>query len=499
MGDVNAIKLGMWVTLKLRSTRNLNIRALDDSIPDESALTGHDRGFFPYHPLTADGAYKTPEALCYNKGFEKSVSERWNYEVPDVPAIKNDFTNRISYSDVHVNDAFKNGFRVFQGTHYRDYPKTYGSITKLVELRGSLLCVFEHGIALIPVNERAVAGEGSGGNIYINTSNVLPENPKIISDTFGSQWKDSIIKTPRGVYGVDTIGKKIWRTNGEELDFISDFKVQEFLNQNISLTERELLPVIGVRNVKTHYNKFKGDVMFTFYDNLYGFEEKVWNLCFNENLQRWVTFYSWLPSYSENIYNQYFSFDRNTSKWISKLGVSKYANDFADGVTLDNVVIDSNTWSTDLHLSNRTLPTGTGVKSIIEFELVRDNYQNHKLFEIVPTNRKDDSGHTIYSLKLREGVTYESLKSELYERNENGSIKKDDERGIRIYLDRDKQTNPDKIVRLLNIRAKIKVEYDNPDGDVALGEAYASGYNNKTIVDQGYYESVVAVIPKYNM
>lgn len=43
------------------------------------------------------------------------------------------------------------------------------------------------------------------------------------------------------------------------------------------------------------------------------------------------------------------------------------------------------------------------------------------------------------------------------------------------------------------------MEYDNPSGDVALGEAYASGYNNKTIVDQSYYESVVAVIPKYNM
>ncbi|MGM9965217.1 MAG: hypothetical protein ACI32Z_08775 [Clostridium sp.] len=41
-------------------------------------------------------------------------------------------------------------------------------------------------MALIPINERAIAGEGSGGNVYINTSNVLPENPKIISDTFGS-------------------------------------------------------------------------------------------------------------------------------------------------------------------------------------------------------------------------------------------------------------------------------------------------------------------------
>jgi hypothetical protein len=45
-------------------------------------------------------------------------------------------------------------------------------------------------------------------------------------------------------------------------------RVQEFLNQNISLTERELTPIIGVRNVKTVYNAFKHDVMFTFYDNL---------------------------------------------------------------------------------------------------------------------------------------------------------------------------------------------------------------------------------------
>nr|DAT46343.1 MAG TPA: trimer Lung surfactant protein D coiled-coil trimerization [Caudoviricetes sp.] len=31
---------------------------------------------------------------------------------------------------------------------------------------------------------------------------------------YGSQWQESIIKTPYYVYGVDTVGKKIWRTNG---------------------------------------------------------------------------------------------------------------------------------------------------------------------------------------------------------------------------------------------------------------------------------------------
>ena len=484
LGDVNAIKLGMWVTITVRSTKNLNIRGIDDSNVDETALTGHPRGFYPYHPISGEGAYKTPEALCYNKGFEKSLSERYNFEVPDVPAIKNDFTNRIAYSDIHVNDAFKNGFRVFQGTHYRDYPKTYGSITKIVELRGNLLCVFEHGVALIPVNERAVAGEGAGGNVYINTSNVLPENPKVLSDTFGSQWRDSVIKTPRAVYGVDTIGKKIWRTNGESFECISDFKTQEFLNQNISLTERELEPVIGIRNVKSHFNRFKNDVMFTFYDNLYGFEERAWNLCFNEDLQKWITFYSWMPSYSENIYNQYFSFDRNTSKWISKLGVSHYGNDFSDGVTLEDNTIAENGLTTTLHLSNRTLPTGDNVEYTIEYTLERDNYGNYKLFSI--------NGD-----QLKFIGNYNDITSEFYERDESGAIKKDD-RGRRIWLDTEQQKNPDKVVLLLNIRANIKVTYLGND-NVSLGEAYASGFTDRTFIDAGYYQSVVAVIPKYNM
>ena len=523
LGDVNAIKIGMWITFQVVSSYNLNIRSLDDSNADEMALTGHARGFYPYYGMSVDGSYKTPEALCYNKGFGKSLSERYNYEVPDVPAIKNDFTNRIAYSDIHVNDAFKNGFRVFRSTHYRDYPKTYGQITKLVEFRGNLICVFEHGVALIPVNERAVAGEGAGGNVYINTSNVLPENPKIISDTFGSQWKDSVIKTPMGVYGVDTIGKKIWRTNGESFECISDFKVQEFLNQNISLGERELEPIIGVRNVKTHYNRYKQDVMFTFYDNLYGFEEKVWNLCFNELQQKWITFYSWVPSYSENIYNQYFSFDRNTSKWITKLGVSHSDNDFSDGVVLSNNVIPNDAKSGyrigELSLANRTLPEGEGVSVEVQYELVRDNYKNMDNFEIVEEGGK-------YYLQLKVDAT--ELCSELYVRgtkSSNGQYEQiitdpvtqkeewinncvlssvyticKDDRGRRINLqssDPDLRLNMSKIVSLLNIRANILVTYNGETP--SLAEAYTSGFKNGTEVNAGYYESVVAVIPQYNM
>ena len=376
LGDVNAVQLGLWVTSTYRSSINMNIRGVNASYVSETSAIGHPRGFYPLYAMSTGGNYKVPEAQCYNKGFSISLSEKWNALVPDVPAIKNDFSNRIIYSDIHVNDAYKNGFRVFKSTNFRDYSKSYGSIIKLIAINDNLLCVFEHGIALIPVNERALAGYGEGGQVFINTSNVLPENPRIISDTYGSQWADSVIKTPSGIYGVDTVAKKIWKFNGDQITTISDLKVQEFLNNHITLGEREIIPVIGVRNVKTLYNAFKHDVMFTFYDNLRGFSEEVWNLCYNEPLDKFVTFYSWVPSYMESIDNIPFSFDRNTSKWISKLGISKSENNWSDGIVLSSVEIKDANWTAELSLNSNL-----NSKNLI-FTLERDQFGNMELFEI---------------------------------------------------------------------------------------------------------------------
>lgn len=621
LGDINAVELGMWVTFKIRSSNNLNIRTIDNSYVNEAAMTGNPRGFFPYSPMTTEGCYKIPESQIYNKGFSKSLSERWNFELPDVPYIKNWFGTRIMYSDIHVNDAYKNGFRVFQGTHYRDYTREYGEIVKLVSLESNLLCVFEHGVALIPVNERAVAGEGAGGNIYINTSNVLPENPKIISDMFGSQWPESILKVPgktgdsaQYVYGVDTVAKKIWRTDGNTLTCISDFRVQEFLNKNITLGERELTPKIGIRNVKTVYNAFKRDVLFTFYDNTYGFEEKVWNLCWNELLQKFITFYSWVPSYMENINNMPFSFDRNTSKWIAKLGTSHTESSFADGITLSNVIIENlenkngevvtnfrvpvsyinkrGEWVTTnysiandnksrkkyigvLSLSNRILPDSQ-LHYQVSYSLQRDQYGNYKKFEIVPLNCGDSVGGIylpddamfagafmpLYCLKFKEGgdeytpvfykdgqeltqvsdgagdtfytyqplYTSKALLSELYYRNKAKHVYADydtnkiklgdtvdgetleiqdmleypifkDITGKRPTLPREEMLNADKIVTLLNIKATISIVDDYNASK--LSDAYynmKAGFQSGTsLIDGGYYESVVGIAPRWNL
>lgn len=322
-GDVNAVKIGHWVTVKVFSNINLSFRCTDSSYPTEIGLTGRVRSFYPLQAMDVTGESKIPESSLSSAGLSKTVSDKYYFEQPDVPAIKNKFHTRIMYSDIAINDAYKNGYRVFRNNNYRDYPLMYGSLTKIIEYSGTLLCIFEHGVAMIPVNERALATNSQGGNVFITTQNVLPENPLILSNTYGSQWPESIIKTPYSVYGVDTVAKKIWKLAYGKGKYsivpISDFKVQKFLNDNITLSEHETTPVIGIRNVKTHYNPFKNDIMFTFYDDINTIEEKVWNLCYNEALEKFSTFYSWVPSYSESIDNIFFTFDRNASKTIAKL------------------------------------------------------------------------------------------------------------------------------------------------------------------------------------
>ena len=459
-GDVNAIQLGSWITFKVCSSYNLSIRSLDPSYPTEEGLTGLKRGFYPLQELSPAGATKIPESSVINGGYSSTTSEKQAFTLPDVPYIKNRFDTRIMYSDISVGDAFKNGFRVFQMTHYRDYPRTYGGIMKMIELFGNILCIFEHGIALIPVNERAVAGEGSGGNVFINTSNVLPENPKMLSDTYGTQWPESVVQTPYFVYGVDTVGKKIWRTNGDQFEIISDFKIQEFLNENITLSEREMTPIIGVRNVKGHYNAFKQDVMFTFYDDLYGFEEKVWNICYNEVMQKFVTFYSWVPSYSANIDNIYFSFNRDTSKWISKLASSSSLSTSADGVVLSNVVIDD--WEvkngmklTKLGLVNRSLPNtqNTGLEIELTYEIVKDNFGMYKHFKIITEGEKQNK------------VSYLALKEDF------------------------EWTVP---VVQLNLQSTIDYLYSSESAPQDLDD-YVAGWKDYVTYNAGLYQSSIAI------
>lgn len=318
--DVNAVPLGYWVTVKVCSNTNLAMRDIDFSNPMEEAVHRKKRGFYPYHSI--DMQDSLPESTVMNSGISKTLGQKQYFEIPDVPFIRTSFTNRINYSNKLQSSSFVNGTRIFESQNYQDYTMEHGALVKLVEWYGTLIAVMEHGVLMIPVNERAMMTNAQGENVYINTENVLPKNPKVLSNTFGSIWADSVIKTSKYIYGIDTVGKKIWRTNGEQFEVISDLKIQKFLNDNINLKESDKDITIGNNFIKSHYNAFKQDIMFVFkYGNV------NWNLCWNELLNKWITQYTWFPEFSENINNIFYTF-ANRSKHENKESIL-YKHGFA--------------------------------------------------------------------------------------------------------------------------------------------------------------------------
>ena len=406
--DLNAIQMGSWITFKLRSYMNYALRSDDHSYVSEEAVMGSPRSFYPKSSLLYRGANKLPDSYLYNDAYRATLGFKCYVTLEDINYLKNTFHNRIQYSAIAIRDSFKNNYRYSLSTYFRDYSSEYGGITKLIEFNGNLLVIFEHGIGLAAINERILMGEGDGQPVFINTKNVLPEELVIVSDTYGSQWPESVIKSENGiVYGVDTVNKKIWSVTTSGLSLLSDLKVNSFLTKNITLSQQELTPFIGLKNVKTHYNNNKKDVIFTFYNEVYQDEEKVWSLCFNELLQQFITFYSWIPSYSENIDTQFFTFNRNTSKYMALLSRSNFHVAKNTGILLDTPVIEVNDSKIEIPIRYRDvsneystiLGDGDEIKHYREnynkkltFELLSDHWKNYKLFEFI----KDGESNVIY-------------------------------------------------------------------------------------------------------
>ena len=303
--DIDAVPIGHWMTYKCMSNYNTGLRCVDPFQIEEQALMGNPRSFYPLQGISTKSSNKIPESNLMNDGYNSLLGVKRNFSFEIVPYVKDIFDTRIMFSNIQVDGAFKNSYKVFQGLSYEDIDRQYGSIVKILPWGVNLFCVFEHGLAIIPVNEKALLQTTQGANIHMYGTGVLQKQVVLISDTVGSRWKDSIIKTPIGIYGVDADNHKIWRyTDDKKLEIISDFKIQRYLHDNIDLKESDKFTILGSRNIKTHYNAFKGDIMFTYYN-----KDRIWNICYNEHIGKWITRYSWTPLMSENIDHSMFSFD----------------------------------------------------------------------------------------------------------------------------------------------------------------------------------------------
>jgi len=121
-----------------------------------------------------------------SQGYGATVGQRRAFIAADVPYVKELFDSRVMFSNVQSWGDFANAYRVFQALDYRDVERQYGAIVKLVPYNNQLLCVFEHGVGLIPINEKALVTTTSGQNIHMYGATTIQNQITPINTDFGS-------------------------------------------------------------------------------------------------------------------------------------------------------------------------------------------------------------------------------------------------------------------------------------------------------------------------
>lgn len=284
--DGRNIPAGFTISMYQESSYNTNLRnpvRYDASEPE-------DRSFFPFQPkgdYVAWRDYRYPETLNCSPGYSPGLGSK--VFIPSdslAPAIVTDFFSRISHSARHIPNAFRNGYRSFTGDNFRDYDSSLGRIVEMQNHRNQLLTVFEHGVGIMPVEERVLVGQDSSGPVSAEPDGVLPPNMGYPSRQIGSQHPKSIIQSPSAVYGIDVDKKKIWQMR-DTLISISDDQVSSFLENN---------PIV---NPRSGYDFKYNEVLFTT-DN--------WTLCFREGMEKFTSFYSFLPTHYASRGSQMYGF-----------------------------------------------------------------------------------------------------------------------------------------------------------------------------------------------
>lgn len=93
---------------------------------------GNPRSFVPATDISTKSSTKILESALLNEGYNSTLGVRKNFAFEVLPYVKDEFDTRIMFSNVQVDGAFKNSYKVFQGLSYEDMDRQYGGLIKIL-------------------------------------------------------------------------------------------------------------------------------------------------------------------------------------------------------------------------------------------------------------------------------------------------------------------------------------------------------------------------------
>jgi hypothetical protein len=208
----------------------------------------------------------------HNAGYSRVPDAKQFIVRPTTLREDNILDTRVYASERKINVELEDNWLTFR--NFLDIEPAHGPLTKLHIFKNELFFFQPRAIGVLSVDQRELAQKESSIALTLGTGGVL-DRFDYLTTSSGTSLKDSICNSRLGIYYVDDHNKAIARM-GEAPEFISDLAGMKSFLRNADLSQC----IAG-------YNPRLNTVLFKIGDKL---------LSFNENIQKFTTFYTSNPS-----------------------------------------------------------------------------------------------------------------------------------------------------------------------------------------------------------
>ena len=175
---------------------------------------------YPVISRNSLGEFKAIYLYPYNFGYSVQNEVKTWTTYPKTYKRRNEYPERIIYSDQKVLNSNVNGFDRFRALSFYDMQGGYGAICKLDLLPSDKpVCVQRNAVSYIPINKNIV--EDGGGNQMLINSTTLINTPQYASTTIGSSNLKSCVRNHEGMFFIDA-DKKVLAYVGGGVDSVSE-------------------------------------------------------------------------------------------------------------------------------------------------------------------------------------------------------------------------------------------------------------------------------------
>ena len=357
--------------------------------------------------------------------YEQENSIRQYFPKPLLNTFDQQNAERIWKSKVKINAEIFDSWRMFYFLEFIDVDGNQGPIKNLINVNNKLFFYQTRGIGVAATNERELTAGVNGNPTTLGTIKYLSRYDYLTKGT-GIQNRFGAIRTPNGVYHLDTILKRIIKISDSEgladITFLEG--MSSYLNLNLNYYSSEDFSQAAI---VTGYNPTFSTVYFQVSTTP---EKTGFMITYNEKLQIFESFIDGNPDVMFNSNDDLFSYSGNDARiWSHNKGeYGKIYNTYYNSEVklllnsepyktkeFNNLIFKSEVidiTGAQLNETVNTLEVSNDIQSSLPVTLIPNNNIKRKFRSWTTTVPRDQNtaGYTSFKSRMRDKHMFLDLK-----------------------------------------------------------------------------------------